>query len=76
MACATSLVCLISTEKKEKEKKVIKTVLVSGHITNLQQSIYRPLISMVYQHSIVETYWEEKRIEMQIKNVLACLTCP
>ncbi len=43
MACTACLVSFISTvnghSEKEEEKKPIKTGTISGHITNLKQSI-------------------------------------
>jgi hypothetical protein len=38
-ALIASLVLLMAAAKKKKEKKPIKTGAISGHITNLQQSI-------------------------------------
>ncbi len=45
-ALFASLVLVMAAEKR-KEKKPIKTVTGSGHITNLKQSILETLISMV-----------------------------
>jgi hypothetical protein len=49
MARTACLVCFVSTvhSKKKKEKKPITSSASSGHITKLEQSIFRLSISMV-----------------------------
>ncbi len=54
MAHPTGLVCFISTVNDHIKKKPWKPSTSSGHLTNLKQSIFHLLISMVRPESAID----------------------